>query len=357
MIDALHQSTPDTVYSPLGVSVERALLERRVREYQVVREIGCGAMGVVFLARDVMLHRLVAIKVLRHHLSSNEEQRERFRREARVTARLSEGVVAVHGFGERDDLVYIVMEFVRGTPLSARVKQESPLPIDEARQIILSLARTLDHAHTRGVVHRDLKPENVILEHGSGRPLLTDFGVALSRSSDPLPSEHGTAFGTPHFMSPEQAAGETNVDGRSDIYSLGVLGYLLLTGELPFDGDSYASIASKHIAEAPVPILTKRAEVPPSLAIVVEKCLRKEPADRWRTGNELAEVLGAHGNQSSMAALVSRLGRFAALIAAAVGLSVPQPAVETTNPPQRTPRTQVSVESTASASSASSAVN
>jgi len=353
MIDALRQSTHDTTYSPPGVSVERALLERRVREYQVVRELGRGAMGVVFLARDVMLHRLVAIKVLRHDLASNEDQRERFRREARVTARLTEGVVAVHGFGERDDLVYIVMEFVRGTSLAERLKEGPRLPANDVREILTSLARTLDHAHSRGVVHRDLKPENIILEHGSGRPLLTDFGVALSRTSDPIPSDAGSAFGTPHFMSPEQAAGETTVDGRSDIYSLGVLGYLMLTGQLPFDGASYAAIASKHITEAPVPILTKRPDVPPSLAIVVEKCLRKDPGDRWRAASELADVLDLHGNQSTMAALVSRLGRFAALIAAAIGLSVPP--TETANPPQRTLKAQVSAQS--SATSASSAVN
>jgi serine/threonine protein kinase len=321
MFDALPQSTSETSYSPLGVSVERALLERRVREYQVVREIGRGAMGVVFLARDVMLHRLVAIKVLRQDLASNEEQRERFRREARITARLTEGVVAVHGFGERDDLVYIVMEFVRGMSLAVRLTKGSQLPVDDVREILGSLARTLDHAHSRGVVHRDLKPENIILEHGSGRPLLTDFGVALSRTSDPLPSELGAAFGTPHFMSPEQAAGETNVDGRSDIYSLGVLGYLMLTGELPFDGNCYAAIAAKHVAETPVPVLTRRPDMPASLAIVVEKCLRKDPTDRWKSARELAEVLDIPSNQSSMAALVSRLGRFAALIAVAIGLS------------------------------------
>ena len=326
MIDALHQSTSVASYAPPGVSAECALLERRVREYQVVREIGRGAMGVVFLARDVMLHRLVAIKVLRHDLASNEDQRERFRREARVTARLTEGVVAVHGFGERDDLVYIVMEFVRGTSLAHRLREGSPPSIDEAREILVSLARTLDHAHSRGVVHRDLKPENIILEHGSGRPLLTDFGVALSRTSDPLPSEVGAAFGTPHFMSPEQISGETNVDGRSDIYSLGVLGYLMLTGELPFDGHSYAAIAAKQITESPVPIRTKRPDVPPSLALIVEKCLRKAPTERWKSARDLAEILDSRSNQSSMAALVSRIGRFAALFAVGAGLlSGPQP--------------------------------
>jgi serine/threonine-protein kinase len=125
-------------------------------------------------------------------------------------------------------------------------------------------------------------------------------------------------------MSPEQAAGETNVDGRSDIYSLGILGYLMLTGELPFDGDSYSSIAAQHITEAPVPLLTKRPDLPPSLVLAVEKCLRKDPNDRWRSARDLTELLCLKGNQSTVAALVSRLGRFAALVAAGVGLSVPQ---------------------------------
>lgn len=323
MIDALHSPTSLNTITPPGASIERALLEQRVSEYQVVREIGRGAMGVVFLARDVMLHRLVALKVLRHDLASNEEQRERFRREARVTARLSEGVVAVHGFGERDDLVYIVMEFVRGTPLSERLRHGPRLTIDESRAILTTLARTLDHAHSRGVVHRDLKPENIILEHGSERPLLTDFGVALTPSSDPLPFEQGgpRAFGTPQFMSPEQAAGETTVDGRSDIYSLGVLGYLLLTGELPFDGDSYAAIAAKQIAEPHVPLLSRRSDLPATVVLAIEKCLQKEPTNRWKSARDLVEVLEMSGNRSSVAALVSRLGRFAALLAVAVGLS------------------------------------
>ena len=321
MIDASHTTSHTTDLAPPGVSIERALLEQRVREYQVVREIGRGAMGVVFLARDVMLHRLVALKVLRHDLASNEEQRERFRREARVTARLSDGVVAVHGFGERDDLVYIVMEFVRGTPLSERLKQAPPLSIDESREILTALARTLEHAHSRGVVHRDLKPENIILEQGSGRPLLTDFGVALSRTSDPVPSELGAAFGTPQFMSPEQAAGETNVDGRSDIYSLGVLGYLMLTGELPFDGNSYAAIAARQITEPHVPVLGRRSDIPATLVLAIEKALQKEPKDRWKSARGLVEVLEMSSNRSSVAALVSRLGRFAALIAVAIGLS------------------------------------
>jgi serine/threonine protein kinase len=313
--------------SSVDTNVERALLEAHVGDtYQVVREIGRGGMGVVFLARDVMLHRLVAIKVLRHEIAGVEEQRERFRREARVTARLnSDGIVAVHGFGEKDELVYIVMEFVRGaalgTRLSALDERREAMNPQEVRGIIASLARTLDHAHARGIVHRDLKPDNILLEHESGRPLLTDFGVALSRSMDPLPAEVARAFGTPHFMSPEQAAGEQDLDGRSDIYSLGVLGYLMLTGEVPFDGSHFAAIASKHVNEAHVPIRERVPSVPDDLAAAVEKCLEKDPERRWRRAGQLAEALAATPNRLTVPRLVSRLGRFAALGAVALGLT------------------------------------
>lgn len=288
-------------------TAERAMLDARVHEYQVVREIGHGGMGVVFLARDVRLHRLVAIKVLRHELACCEDQRERFRREARLTARLNDdGIVAVHGFDERDDLVYIVMEFVRGTPLSARLTSQGRLATEEARSIIVSLARTLDHAHSRGIVHRDLKPENVLLETETQRARLTDFGVALSRSMDALPSEMHRAYGTPHFMSPEQAAGETDLDGRSDIYSLGVLGYLMLSGRVPFEGEHYEAIVSKQITEAHRPLLEVAPKTPSALVAVIEQCLEKEPNRRWRRAGEVAEALSHRASRLSRLGLVSK---------------------------------------------------
>ena len=320
MIDAIPPQPGALPVAPQATGVERALLEQSVREYQVVREIGRGAMGIVFLARDVALHRLVALKVLRHELAGSEEQRERFRREARVTARLTDGVVAVHGFGERGDLVYIVMEFVRGVPLGAKLRESGKLAVDDARAILVALARTLDQAHTRGIVHRDLKPDNVLLDSDSGRALLTDFGVALTRSVDPLPSETSShAFGTPHFMSPEQASGDTDVDGRSDIYSLGVLGYLMLTGVLPFDGDSFAAIVSRQVTVAHVPLHEHRPDVPPAVADAIDKCLRKDREGRWRRASELADALESARNRSSMFGLVSRLGRFAAMLAVGAG--------------------------------------
>ena len=303
-------------------NIERTLLEERVSGYQVVREIGRGGMGIVFLARDVMLHRLVAIKVLRHELAGNEEQRERFRREARVTARLQDdGIVAVHGFGEDGDLVYIVMEYVHGAALGARLASQGKLDPEDVRVILALLARTLDHAHARGIVHRDLKPENILIDSDTGRPLLTDFGVALSRTSDSLPYESARAFGTPHFMSPEQAAGELDLDGRSDIYSLGVLGYLMLTGDVPFDAPNFAAIASKHITEAPVPLADRVRGVPRDLVQAIERCLEKDPERRWRRARDFADALAGQKNRLTAFDLVTKLGRVAAFAALALGLS------------------------------------
>jgi serine/threonine-protein kinase len=214
------------------------VVEHLRTQFQIVRELGSGGMGVVFLARDIALHRLVAIKVLRYEFTASDEHRERFRREARMTARLSHpNIVPVHSFGEVDDLVYIVMKYVHGESLATRLRREGALPAEETRRIL-----------------RDLKAENILLERDSGRAMLTDFGVALLRSLDPVRADASRAFGTPHYMSPEQAAGELDIDGRSDIYSAGVLGYYMLSGRLPFDAPTFESLAARHIAEAHVPV-------------------------------------------------------------------------------------------------------
>jgi len=270
-------------------------------QFQVVRELGRGGMGIVFLARDIALHRLVAIKVLRYEFTSSEEHRERFRREARMTARLSHpSIVPVHGFGEvgGDEghptdapLVYILMKYVHGESLAERMRRERQIPAGEVQRIIRDLAHALDSAHRDGVVHRDLKAENILLERGTGRAMLTDFGVALSRSLDPVRADLSRAFGTPHYMSPEQAAGELDIDGRSDIYSLGVLGYYMLSGELPFDGHTFESLAAKHIADSYVPLASLVGNAPPALVAAIERCLSKGREMRWRTGRDLADAL------------------------------------------------------------------
>ena len=264
-------------------------------QYQIVREIGRGGMGVVFLARDIALHRLVAIKVLREEFATSSDDRERFRREARMTARLSHpNIVPVHTFGEEGELVYIVMKYVHGESLAERMRREGSLPTEDARRILHELAQALDSAHREGVVHRDLKAENIILDRSTGRPMLTDFGVALQRSLDPVRADASRAFGTPHYMSPEQAAGELDIDGRSDVYSLGVLGYFMLAGELPFDAPSFEALAAKHIAESHRP-LAEASPVAlrehPLLVAALERCLAKERDTRWRHAGDFAAAI------------------------------------------------------------------
>jgi serine/threonine protein kinase len=275
--------------------VERQMLQAQLgEEYQVVRELGRGGMGVIFLARDVALHRLVAIKVLRHEYAHSTEHRERFRRGARVAARLTHpNVVAVHTYGESSDLVYLVMRYVHGESLGVRLRREARIDPEVARAMLADLALVLEHAHREGIVHRDLKPENVLIERGTDRPLLTDFGVALICSADPSPDDVRRAFGTPQYMSPEQAAGEVDLDGRSDIYSLGVLAYAMLTGDVPFDGPSFGAIAAQHIAAPHEPLAEVAPHVPRALAEVVEWCLEKERTARWQTARELHDALQA----------------------------------------------------------------
>ena len=263
-------------------------------QFQVVRELGRGGMGVVFLARDIALHRLVAIKALRYEFTSSEEHRERFRREARLTARLSHpGIVPVYGFGEVGDLVYIVMKYVHGESLAERMRRDGRIPADEVRRLLRDLALALDSAHRDGVIHRDLKAENILIERGTGRAMLTDFGVALVRSLDPVRGEVSRAFGTPHYMSPEQAVGELALDGRSDLYSLGVLGYYMLSGRLPFEAPTFEALAAKHIGERHVPLRSIIPDAPSSLCEIIERALSKERDLRWRDGRAMAAALAA----------------------------------------------------------------
>ncbi len=271
---------------------EREMLERSLPEFQVVRELGRGAMGVVFLVRDIVLHRLVAVKVLRRDLAGAEEQRARFLREARLTARLSHpNIVPIHSFGDDGELSYIVMKYVDGESLAQRMRGLGKLPAADVRRILRELALALDYAHSQAVVHRDLKAENIILERGSDRPMLTDFGVALLRSADPERAEALLAVGTPHYMSPEQAAGESDIDGRSDLYSLGVLGFYMLSGRLPFEALTFEAMAAKHIVEPPPPLARLVPDAPPSIVDAISTCLNKDRDERWRFGSQLAAAL------------------------------------------------------------------
>jgi serine/threonine-protein kinase len=208
-----------------------------------------------------------------------------------MTARLSHpNIVPVHAFGESNGLLYFVMKYVDGESLADRLRREGRLPHADARRILASLALALDYAHRQGVVHRDIKPENILLDE-QGNPLLTDFGVATLRSLDPSPSDSGRAFGSPHYMSPEQVVGELGVDGRSDLYALGVLGYLMVSGRVPFDGRSFGEISARHMTEAVRPLAAAAPGAPALLAAAIERCLAKEPSERWTSGRELHDAL------------------------------------------------------------------
>jgi len=272
------------------------------REFQIVRLLGRGAMGSVYLARDLVLHRVVAIKVLRWDLGGSHDDTERFRREARTTGQLSHpSIVPLHSFGETSNLMYMVMRYVPGESLGARIRRLGTLSPDETRHILADLALTLEYAHREGIVHRDLKPENILLEISgeSIRPMVADFGVAMRRSYDPPPGELRRSFGTPHFMSPEQAAGEVDIDARSDIYSLGVLGYLMLSGELPYVGDTVQQISERRIEGKHRPLRLVAPDAPHDLIEAIERCLQSVPDDRFRHARELHAALTARQTPGS----------------------------------------------------------
>ncbi|HSE46370.1 MAG TPA: serine/threonine-protein kinase, partial [Gemmatimonadales bacterium] len=222
---------------PILLEVEAALAGR----YSVERELGRGGMATVYLARDIRLDRLVAIKVLLPELAVRPELRERFLRETRTAASFSHpNIVPVHAVEETPTLLFFVMGFVDGETLTQVVRRHGPLTATAAARLIQEVAWALSYAHGRGVVHRDVKPDNILLERSTGRAMVTDFGIARSFAASGL-TQVGEVVGTPHFMSPEQAAGD-QLDGRSDLYSLGVASFFAVTGRLPFDGESAQAI-------------------------------------------------------------------------------------------------------------------
>jgi serine/threonine-protein kinase len=261
--------------------------------YTIEGEIGRGGMGVVYRARDERLQRRVAIKVLPPELAFQQDIRERFTREAQTAARLSHPhIVPIHTVGEGQGLVYFVMGYVDGESVAARIRRRGPLPIEEVRRIMKETADALSAAHSLSVIHRDIKPDNILLEGTRGRVMVTDFGIAKALSSSGATlTGVGVAIGTPSFMSPEQAAGERDIDGRSDLYSLGVVAYQMLTGELPFSAPSVAGILMKQITEPAPDLRKRRPDAPEELALAVARCLEKDPESRWPTADALRRAL------------------------------------------------------------------
>lgn len=258
------------------------------RQYEVLRLLGRGGMGAVYLARETSLDREVAIKVLTMELRATEENRERFRREARTAAKLSHpNIVPLHTFGEVEGTLYFVMGYVRGESLAEKLRREGRLDVDTSRRILVELTHALEYAHGIGVVHRDIKPDNVLIDEGTGRAVLTDFGIAKPLAAGETLTVKGSLLGTPQYMSPEQAAGRSDIDHRSDLYSLGILGYALLAGRLPFEGKTTGDVLVQHISAEPPPLKTLASHVPVELSLALTRCLAKDPDRRWFDAAEL----------------------------------------------------------------------
>jgi predicted Ser/Thr protein kinase len=259
-------------------------------EYSLQRELGRGGMGVVYLARDVQLDRDVAIKVLASHLARDTAAHDRFVREARMAAGLSHpNIVPIHRVGEAGGFVFFVMTYVEGETLGERLRTRGPLPPADASRILREVAWALAYAHGRGIVHRDVKPDNILLEERTGRALVTDFGIAHTENAD-VATESGKIMGTAHFMSPEQAANEP-LDGRSDIYGLGVVGYLAVSGRLPFESSNLPALLLKQATEDPQSVMRAAPGLPPALAAAIDRCLARDPEERFADGEALAEAL------------------------------------------------------------------
>jgi len=259
-------------------------------QYAVERELGRGGMAVVFLARDVRLDRFVAIKVLPPHVASDADVRELFLREARTAARLSHpNIVAVFRADELSGHPFFAMPFIEGENLAERVTTHGALQPADAVRWLREVAWALAYAHARGVIHRDVKPENIMIERGSGRAIVTDFGIARVEFAPRL-AQDALIAGTASYMSPEQIAG-TPLDGRSDLYSLGVVGFLLLSGRLPFVAATVSALLDAHQSEQPPSLGTVAPDVPPPIVAVIDRCLAKDRDARYPTGEALADAL------------------------------------------------------------------
>jgi serine/threonine-protein kinase len=305
--------------------------------YRIEGELGQGGMATVYLARDLKHERDVAIKVLKPELAAVLGA-ERFLAEIKVTANLQHpNLLPLFDSGVADGLLYYVMPFVEGETLRARLKGEAQLPVDEAIRLVTLIAGALDFAHARGVVHRDLKPENILLQ--SGQPIVADFGIALAvaQAGGERITQTGLSLGTPHYMSPEQAAGERVIDARSDEYSLAAMMYEMLTGEPPHTGATSQAIIARLLTEAPRRVRATRAAVPAALDDVILRGLAKSPADRFASCGDFARAAAAAASAGTSASVSRRAPRIAVASASlailvAAGWWVTRPQGESSGP-------------------------
>jgi tRNA A-37 threonylcarbamoyl transferase component Bud32/tetratricopeptide (TPR) repeat protein len=276
--------------------LNRALADR----YRIERELGAGGMATVYLAHDLKHDRHVAIKVLRPELAAALGH-ERFLREITTTASLRHPhILPLYDSGEADGFLFYAMPFVEGESLRGKLARERQLSVEEALRIAREVADALGYAHGRGVVHRDIKPENILLE--SGHAVVADFGIAraVSAADQSSLTQPGMAIGTPAYMSPEQAAGERDLDGRSDLYALGCVTYEMLAGQPPFTGPTVESLIHQHLAAAPRPVTEIRSAVPVVVADALQRALAKNPADRFQSLSDFTAALGAGGRSGEV---------------------------------------------------------
>ncbi len=282
-----HRRAEKTGQAPQKMTSLPTLLNQR---YQLLNPLGRGGMALVYRARDLMLERTVAVKILRGDFTDDPLFRERFRQEAQAAANLSHpNIVTVYDYGLADGHPYIVMEYVPGPHLKAYIRSHAPLPVEEALSLAVQACAAIGYAHRAGLVHCDVKPQNLLVAEGL-RLKVTDFGIARALSTI-RPDEHNDlVWGSPQYFAPEQAAGKPP-QPASDVYSLGIILYEMLTGRLPFEGQDPKTLARLHQSASPLPPRRYNPEIPPILEQIILKVLSKEPAARYRTADQLGRIL------------------------------------------------------------------
>jgi serine/threonine-protein kinase len=322
---------------PVEQSEEEIVRDALKDEYEILQELGRGGMAIVFRAREKQLDREVAVKVLPFSLAFDAEFVERFQREARTAAKLEHAsIIPIYRVGRSGRVIYFVMKYLRGSSLSELIAQKGAMPVAEIKKLLRETGGALGYAHKNGIVHRDIKPDNIMFDE-SGHAVVTDFGIAKAGTGTRLTGT-GMAIGTPHYMSPEQARAQ-KLDGRSDLYSLGVVAYQCLTGSVPFDGEDAFSIGYKHITE-PLPLPPLKTAEHRAVYEVIGKMMAKAPEERFQSAEDMIAVVeGKSAPPITAQATVAIAAAETAVLPKGAGLRPPtRPSTPTTPIPRAGPQ-------------------
>ncbi len=299
----VNQAAPGDASPKLSPGVEGVSTGARLGAYEVLDLLGRGGMAEVYRGRHPRLDRIVAIKVLSERMASQSDFRQRFEREAQAVAALRHpSIVQVFDFGDVEGVYYMVMEYIEGLDLGHYLQETGPMPGERVCPILRNMARALDYAHAQGIVHRDVKPSNVMLCISEDQPnfwenddccaILTDFGIAKIRAGGTGVTKTGMMMGTLDYMAPEQIRGARRVDGRADVYSLGVMAYRMLTGKLPFQGDNLSAVMMAHLHEPPPDPRSVAPDMPEEVALAIMRALAKDPEERHPKASAMIEAMG-----------------------------------------------------------------